>query len=85
MAQTKFTDTLVRVTATFDESGHTRPEKLELNGRALSVVSIGRQWQTEQGRHILVETGDGARLELLLDRQQLLWRIKRIWPVELAA
>jgi hypothetical protein len=85
MSHMQFTDTPVAVTATIDHDGSTRPETLILSGRSFTIVSVGRQWESEAGRHILVEIGDGTRFELLLERQTLAWRIKRTWPLEMAA
>lgn len=85
MTDTTFMDTLVGVTAFMDEQGNINPQQIVLQGRPVTIVSVGRQWQSDNGRHVLVETGDGTRFELLLSRTELLWRIKRMWPLELAA
>lgn len=85
MTDTKFIDTVVGITAFMDEQGHIHPQQMVLHGRSVTIVSVGRQWQSDSGRHVLVETADGARYELLLSRVELLWRIKRLWPLEMAA
>ncbi len=85
MVDAKFSNALVGVTAFIDEQGHLAPQQMVLQGRTATVVSVGRQWTSDSGRHVLVETGDGARYELLLSREELLWRIKRMWPLEMAA
>ncbi|GAB4440496.1 MAG: hypothetical protein Kow0031_22430 [Anaerolineae bacterium] len=85
MTDTKFVDILVGVTAFMDDQGRISPQQLVLRGQSVSIVSVGRQWQSESGRHVLVEAGDGARYELLLSQAELVWRIKRMWPLELAA
>jgi len=81
----QFPDRLVAVTATIDQSGNTTPGTLTLQGKTHSIISVGRQWETEEGRHILIETAGGERYELQLSRISLVWRIKRAWLAEMAA
>ena len=81
----QFPDRVVAVTATIDQSGNTTPSALTLQGKTHSIISVGRQWETEEGRHILVEVAGGERYELQLSRINLVWRIKRTWLAEMAA
>lgn len=81
----QFLDETVVVLASIDEQGHTHPKQLTWRGSELTLVSLGRQWDTENGRHVLVEASDGTRFELLLTRSDLRWRLKRQWPLEMAA
>ena len=81
----QFPDQVVTVGATIDNHGHTTPTDLTLQGKTHSIISVGRQWETEEGRHILVEAANGERYELQLSRINLVWRIKRVWRAEMAA
>ncbi len=81
----QFPDQVVAVTATIDSHGSTTPIDLKLQGKTHSVIAVGRQWETEDGRHILVEIANGERYELQLSRLNLVWRIKRAWRAEMAA
>ena len=81
----QFPDKVATVTATIDQSGNTTPITLTLQGETHSIISVGRQWETEEGRHILIETAGGERYELQLSRISLVWRIKRAWLAEMAA
>ena len=85
MSMSQSLNTKVTVTASIDQDGHTRPRTILLRGQTLTVIAIGRQWETEEGRYVLVEMGNGTRYELLLSRRELTWRIKRAWPITLAA
>lgn len=85
MTNTEFYDDPVAVTATIDQFGNTKPTAISWQGRSQRLVTVGRQWNTENGRHILVEASDGIRYELLLSRADLIWRLKRAWPLEMAA
>lgn len=81
----QFPDRVVAVTANIDQNGNTRPIDLTLQGKTHTIISVGRQWETEEGRHILVEVAGGERYELQLSRISLVWRIKRAWLAEMAA
>ena len=85
MSTSQVLNTKIAVTASIDQTGQTRPSTILLHGQTLSVIAIGRQWEATEGRYVLVEVGDGARYELLLSRRDLTWRIKRAWPISLAA
>ena len=85
MTQTKFHDETIAVTASFDQAGQIRPASLTWRGQDYPLISVGRQWDAEDGRHVLVEAARGDRFEIQLSRKDLLWRLKRSWPEELVA
>ncbi len=85
MVHPQFSNDLISVTASIDQDGNTHPTQLTWRGKSCPLIAVGRQWETESGRHILAEAGDGTRYELLLSRQELVWRLKRYWPMALAA
>lgn len=60
----------------FDGEGNVRVRRIEVDG-AWQPVEQGRQWLDEEGRHVLVML-EGRRVqELLLDRAELKWHLKR--------
>ncbi len=75
----------VDVIASMDAEGYFRPQSLTWRRKKFSIVSVGRQWDEEQGRGVLVEAADGTRFELLLRREDLSWRIKKIWWGQIVA
>jgi hypothetical protein len=81
----QFLDEPVTVVASIDSQGHTIPTQLNWGKIKFSLVTVGRQWDEDSGRHILVEASDGTRFELQLSRSDLCWRLKRQWPLEMAA
>ena len=85
MSTSQVLNTQITVTASIDQTGLTRPSTIRLHGQTVTVIAVGRQWETEEGRYVLVEVGDGTRYELLLSRRDLRWHIKRAWPISLAA
>ena len=59
--------------------GRVTPQQVTWRGRTQLVLSVGRQWQEADGRHVLVELYDGSRMELLL-QTDLQWVMRRYWP-----
>ena len=79
----KIYDEPIEVTASIDSKGQIAPQRFIWQGKSHSVVSVGRQWTSEEGRHVLVMTGDGSRFELQLSRQSLVWYLRRAWQPEI--
>ena len=75
----------ISVTASINQSGQVTPTALTWQKNHYNIVTVGRQWDTENGRHILVETGGGDRFEILLARTDLRWYLKRAWRDDLTA
>jgi hypothetical protein len=85
MTNEEFVDERVSVVAAMDGEGQMNPQRVTWQARKYRITSVGRQWDEEDGRHILVETVDGTRFELLLRREDFVWRIKRVWRTLVAA
>ena len=85
MTQTKFFDEPIAVTASVDQAGQTTPVSLTWQGKDYALTVVGRQWDAEDGRHVLVESATGDRFEIQLSREDLLWRLKRSWSEETTA
>ena len=85
MAETKFFNEAITVTASIDPTGQMIPKSLNWQGKTIVLTSVGRQWEADDGRHILVEAANGDRFELQLSRKDLVWYMKRAWQEELAA
>lgn len=75
----KIYDEPIDVTASIDIEGQITPRWFTWQGKSHTVVNVGRQWTSEEGRHVLVMTGDGSRFELQLSRQSLVWYLRRAW------
>lgn len=69
----------ITVTASIDKQGTTNPSDFVWQDQPYTIVAVGRQWETEDGRHILIEIGAGDRFELQLARADLRWRLIRAW------
>lgn len=81
----KFYDEPIDVTAAIDPKGQIAPQRFIWQGKPHTVTDVGRQWTSEEGRHVLVMTGDGSRFELQLSRQSLVWYLRRAWQTEILA
>jgi hypothetical protein len=79
MVKETFFNDSVTVTASMDHQGQIAPKAFTWHGKRYTLTSVGRQWDTEEGRHILVESAGGDRFELQLSRLDLVWRLKRAW------
>ncbi|MBN1220755.1 MAG: hypothetical protein JXM69_17675 [Anaerolineae bacterium] len=76
---TEFFDDPIRVTCSLDEQGDTNLQHLTWRGIHYPIVAVGRQWDDGDGRHVMAEAADFTRFELLLSRDDLIWRVKKVW------
>jgi hypothetical protein len=82
MAKETFLNDPIIVTAAIDQQGQTTPKAFTWQGKSYTLTAVGRQWDTDEGRHILVESANGDCFELQLSRADLVWRLKRAWQGE---
>jgi hypothetical protein len=75
----EFLNELVAVDSLLAEDGKINVSQITWQEKTYPIITVGRQWKTEAGRHVLVEAAGGTRFELQLDRERLVWLIKRIW------
>ena len=73
----KFTAEPIALEVRFEDNGTVHPQRFTWNRAWLQVSDVGRQWEDESGRHVLVMTGRYQTFELLLDRETLVWRVVR--------
>jgi len=79
MTDMEFLDEPVMVTSSTDAQGQIIPQSVTWRKRTYTIVTVGRQWEQEGNRHILIEASDGTRFEVMLDRSNLGWRIRKVW------
>jgi hypothetical protein len=85
MVNVEYFDEPVSVAASVNGEGQVTLQKMTWQDRSYTIVAIGRQWDEEDGRHVLAESAEGMRFELQLSRQDFIWRLKRAWREQLAA
>ena len=79
MTNMELLDEAVLVTTKSDAANEITPRRVVWRRQSYSIVGVGRQWDEEEGRHILVEAADGTRFELQLRRDDFTWRLRRVW------
>jgi hypothetical protein len=85
MSTTEFFEDPIKVTGSMDAQGQVTLQRVTWQGHQHTVVGIGRQWDDETGRRLMVETADGAHLEIQLRREDLIWYVRRVWRQQMAA
>ena len=83
MNKLQFINEPIRVKATMDD-GYFHPQKITWREQIYTVVTVGRQWATDDGTHILVEVHDGSRMEVRLDCG-FRWNLDKYWANVLIA
>jgi hypothetical protein len=73
----KFTDEPTSTEARFEVDGTVHPRRFTWNQVWLQVSDVGRQWEDESGRHVLVMAEGHYTFELLLQRETLVWHVVR--------
>jgi hypothetical protein len=85
MTNPEFLDDPITATGTIDDQGQVSVQSFTWQEQQYPVVTMGRQWVDEAGRHLLVETAGGDRFELLLRRRDLIWSVQRVWRAQFRA
>jgi hypothetical protein len=85
MVNPEFFDDPIEITLTMDSQGQISLQNFTWQGQQYPVVAVGRQWDEDDGRHVMAEAADGARFELQLRRQDLIWYVSRVWRTEFIA
>lgn len=85
MTNEEFFDEPANVVAAMDGEGNLNPQRFTWQKHKYRIISVGRQWDEADGRHVLVEAVDGTRFELQLRRQDFGWRVRRVWRAPLVA
>jgi len=76
---TEFFNDAISMTCSFDDQGQMKVQSIIWQERSHTIVTVGRQWMNEAGRHVMAEGVDGTRFEIELSRADLIWRVKKVW------
>jgi hypothetical protein len=85
MINTEFFDEPISVTCSIDDRGQTTLQSLTWRDTQYTIVAVGRQWDEDDGRHIMAEAADNTRFELQLRREDLVWRVRKVWRAQILA
>jgi hypothetical protein len=67
----------IEITTRFKRDGTLVPIEFTLADQAIPVLNIGRRWETEQGRHILVMDNREETYHLFFQLSDLSWYLIR--------
>ena len=70
----------VEVTARFEKDGRVVPLCLVWQGHRYTIDNTGRQWQAQDGWHILSMTASGRMFELVFIAAESRWLLGRVQP-----
>lgn len=79
MNGTEFFNDPVSAVCRLEPDGRIDLHSLTWQKRQYTIVAQGRQWETEEGRHVLAEAADGTRFELELRRDNMAWYVRKVW------
>jgi len=63
----------IEVTTRFTRSGKLIPLEFRCNDEKVPVLNVGRQWETNQGRHLLVMDDSERTFHLFFQLNDLGW------------
>ncbi len=63
----------IKVTAQFNPDGSLIPIEFSLENESIRVLDVGRQWESEEGKHILVMDYHHHTHHLYFNIQDLTW------------
>ena len=63
----------IEVTAEFDRKGRVTPLSFKWRDRLYTVTSTGRQWEAEDGHHVLVMAAGDKVFHLCFARKEGCW------------
>jgi hypothetical protein len=67
----------VEVTARFDLDGKIQPLDFSWRQKSYKVAAVGRSWEDEAGRHVLVMTPGDRIFELIFTPVENRWYLRR--------
>lgn len=67
----------IEITTRFKQDGSLVPIDFTLGENTVQILNIGRQWETEQGRHILVMDHRETTYHLFFQISDLCWYLIR--------
>lgn len=82
---TEFFNDPISLICSFDDQGQMNVKSIVWQERSYTIVTVGRQWMDEAGRHVMAEGVDGSRFEIELSRDDLVWRVKKVWRSPMTA
>ena len=67
----------IEITTRFKHDGSLVPLEFTLGGKAIQLLNVGRQWETPEGKHILVMDFQETTYHLFFQLSDLGWYLIR--------
>jgi len=67
----------IEITAKFKRDGSLIPIEFLLENQSIQILDVGRQWVTEDGKHLLVMDFQNRAYHLFFQLQDLSWYLVR--------
>jgi len=67
----------IEITAKFKRDGSLIPIEFLFEDQSIQILDVGRQWETEDGKHLLVMDFQNQTYHLFFQLQDLSWYLVR--------
>ncbi|MEE8356978.1 MAG: hypothetical protein V3R33_06675 [Anaerolineales bacterium] len=67
----------IEITTKFRSDGSLIPIELLIENQSIQILDVGRQWETEDGKHLLVMDCQNQTYHLFFQMQDLSWYLVR--------
>ncbi|MCJ7717260.1 MAG: hypothetical protein MUO54_12180 [Anaerolineales bacterium] len=67
----------IEITTKFKRDGSLIPIEFLIENQSIQILDVGRQWETEDGKHILVKDFQDQTYHLFFQLQDLSWYLVR--------
>ncbi|MGB2955827.1 MAG: hypothetical protein WBB64_07635 [Anaerolineales bacterium] len=67
----------IEITTKFKRDGSLIPLEFNINDETVWILDVGRQWESDDGKHILVMDFQGRTYHLFFQLQDMSWYLVR--------
>ena len=67
----------IEITTKFKRDGSLIPLEFNINDETVWILDVGRQWESDDGKHILVMDFQGQTYHLIFQLQDMSWYLVR--------
>ena len=67
----------IEITTKFKKDGSLIPIEFLIENQSIQILDVGRQWETEDGKHLLVKDFQDQVYHLFFQLQDLSWYLVR--------
>ena len=63
----------IEISTRFNKEGAPLPQEIKIGNQVIPILNVGRQWETPQGRHILVMDAQNRTYHIFFQTADLSW------------